>query len=470
MVQQDFLIRNSTTLPADEKTQAFDRDIYVAEIYEWVEHAYDLSRDKFVLFLRSGKKWFLLNSRKKLTSYDLKRERMRIDIRRSVSLDKLKKLQKELLETKKDEYSMPYGVTNVDMTTALETNSRLVKAAWDFLYGAMNYPRDVSFRIPSRSGSNIGFDEEQELVLIGRQTIDRQFRNLSSVSSVEQMTIAMRLVHDLLSRDIHSTKRDLFYMDVNAFDKQSVSDALIEDLGAMLQVSRSSLNISASSKGIVVGRISFEEKGDLIDCRKMGSGKAIAPNIDDINKLESDAEFCLVIEKDAIFNRLAEDHFYDYVPSVLVTAKGQPDMATRQFLKKIDDELNLPILAIMDADPYGFEIMRVYSVGSKSLSFESTHLAVPNIKWLGLLPSDLLPENGFDIPKSALIKLTQKDIRRSKLMLEEEFVKRKPKWEEQLQLLINSGYKAEIQALNARDPQFITNFYLPEKIETGDFI
>ncbi|MCG3221666.1 MAG: hypothetical protein H7641_09835, partial [Candidatus Heimdallarchaeota archaeon] len=150
--------------------------------------------------------------------------------------------------------------------------------------------------------------------------------------------------------------------------------------------------------------------------------------------------------------------------------KGQPDIATRQFLKKIDDDLKLPIFAVMDADPYGFEIMRVYSVGSKALSFESSHLAVPSIKWLGLLPSDLAPESGFDIPSSTLLKMTAKDTHRSKLMLEEEFVVRKPKWKEQLEILISSGYKAEIQALNARDPQFITNFYLPQKIETGDFI
>ncbi|MHA2358040.1 MAG: DNA topoisomerase IV subunit A, partial [Candidatus Heimdallarchaeaceae archaeon] len=216
--------------------------------------------------------------------------------------------------------------------------------------------------------------------------------------------------------------------------------------------------------------ISFKEKGDLIDCRAIGAGKAISPNIDDIEDLDSDAEMCLVIEKDAVFNRLSEDHFYDYVPSILITAKGQPDVATRQFLKKINDDLKLPILAIMDADPYGFEIMRVYSVGSKALSFESSHLAVPNIKWLGLLPGDLSPESGFDIPTTALLKMTSRDIHRSKLMLDEEFVQRKPKWKEQLQILISSGFKAEIQALNARDPQFITNFYLPQKIESGDFI
>ena len=55
-------------------------------------------------------------------------------------------------------------------------------------------------------------------------------------------------------------------------------------------------------------------------------------------------------------------------------------------------------------------------------------------------------------------------------MVEEEFVKRKPKWKEQLEIQIATGFKAEIQALNARDPQYITNFYLPQKIEAGDFI
>ena len=464
----NFLFRNSTIIPAIEKPISFDKEILVREMYSWAREAFDLKRGTYILFLRSGKKWYRLEPTRKLSGYPLQKETMRVSIKNTVSLKKIQEVHKEL--DHKINYFMPYGVTHVDTKTSAETNNLLVEYSLSFLQQAMISPSEASFYIPSRAGINVGFDEEQELVLIGRQMIERQFRNLASVSSVEQMTIIMKIIHDILSRDIHSTKRDVFYMDVNSFEKQSVSDSLLEDLSAMLQVTRSSLNISASSKGIVVGRISFKEKGDSIDCRAIGAGKAISPNIDDIEDLESDAEFVLVIEKDAVFNRLAEDHFYDYVPSILITAKGQPDVATRQFLKKINDELKLPIFSVMDADPYGFEIMRVYSVGSKALSFEASHLAVPNIKWLGLLPSDLSPESGFDIPRSTLLKMTAKDIHRSKLMLEEEFVVRKPKWKEQLQILISSGYKAEIQALNARDPQFITNFYLPQKIETGDFI
>ncbi|MHA1199530.1 MAG: hypothetical protein ACTSQF_09415 [Candidatus Heimdallarchaeaceae archaeon] len=466
--QIDFTFINSTVLPATERDASFDKDILTREMYSWARDTFDLKRGTYTLFLRSSKKWYQLEPTRKLSRYSLEKQKMKVSVKQTVQLDKIEALKTELLHKK--EFFMPYGVTHVETKNAQETNNLLVEYALDFLQQAMENPADASFYIPSRGGTNVGFDEEQELVLIGRQMIERQFRSLSSVSSVEQMTIIMKIIHNILSRDIHSTKRDIFYMDVNSFEKQSVSDSLVEDLGAMLQVTRSSLNVSASSKGIVVGRLSFKEKGDFIDCSAIGAGKAISPNIDDIEDFNTDAEMCLVIEKDAVFNRLAEDQFYDYVPSILVTAKGQPDVATRQFLKKINDELSLPIFAVMDADPYGFEIMRVYSVGSKALSFESSHLAVPNIKWLGLLPSDLSPESGFDIPRSALLKLTSKDIHRSKLMLEEEFVQRKPKWKEQLQIQLDSGYKAEIQALNARDPQYITNFYLPHKIESGDFI
>jgi meiotic recombination protein SPO11 len=61
-------------------------------------------------------------------------------------------------------------------------------------------------------------------------------------------------------------------------------------------------------QGIVVGRIRFRDDGDLIDCTRMGvGGKAIPPYIDRITDIQSDAEFILLVEKDAAFMRLAED-------------------------------------------------------------------------------------------------------------------------------------------------------------------
>jgi DNA topoisomerase VI subunit A len=46
------------------------------------------------------------------------------------------------------------------------------------------------------------------------------------------------------------------------------------------------------------------------------------------------ARYILVVEKDCIFQRLTEDRLHERLPIVLVTAKGQPDLATRAFLSR----------------------------------------------------------------------------------------------------------------------------------------
>ena len=40
----------------------------------------------------------------------------------------------------------------------------------------------------------------------------------------------------------------------------------------------------------------------------------------------------VIVEKDAVFQRLVEDGFAEQTGTILVTAKGMPDMATRVFL------------------------------------------------------------------------------------------------------------------------------------------
>ena len=49
--------------------------------------------------------------------------------------------------------------------------------------------------------------------------------------------------------------------------------------------------------------------------------------------------YVVVIEKDAIFQRLMEDGFAATVEAILVTAKGMPDMATRSFVHALCNAL-----------------------------------------------------------------------------------------------------------------------------------
>ena len=116
----------------------------------------------------------------------------------------------------------------------------------------------------------------------------------------------MQLVHAVLNKRIHITKRDLFYTDVKLFVDQAESDGVLDDVATMIGCTRSNLNVVASDKGLVVGRIQFEEDGDPIDCTRMGvGGKAIPPYIDKIENIRSDAEFVLLVEKEAAYMRMA---------------------------------------------------------------------------------------------------------------------------------------------------------------------
>lgn len=54
-----------------------------------------------------------------------------------------------------------------------------------------------------------------------------------------------------------------------------------------------------------------------------------AHGLPQVTEIRSDAMFILLVEKDAAFMRLAEDRFYNTYPCIILTAKGQPDVATR---------------------------------------------------------------------------------------------------------------------------------------------
>jgi meiotic recombination protein SPO11 len=45
------------------------------------------------------------------------------------------------------------------------------------------------------------------------------------------------------------------------------------------------------------------------------------------------ATWVLVVEKDAIFQRLTDDRIWELLPCIIITARGMPDFATRIFLK-----------------------------------------------------------------------------------------------------------------------------------------
>eukprot|EP00581_Thalassiosira_minuscula_P018017 CAMPEP_0183732194 /NCGR_PEP_ID=MMETSP0737-20130205/37751_1 /TAXON_ID=385413 /ORGANISM="Thalassiosira miniscula, Strain CCMP1093" /LENGTH=500 /DNA_ID=CAMNT_0025965123 /DNA_START=10 /DNA_END=1512 /DNA_ORIENTATION=+ len=322
--------------------------------------------------------------------------------------------------------------------------------------------------IPSRAASNQIYVPELDRIVLGDKRGTRSFLNVKESRKAAITTRVLQLLHAVLSKRIHITKRDLFYTDVKLFVDQSESDGVLDDVATMIGCTRSNLHVVASDKGLVVGRISFFEDGDFIDCTKMGvGGKAIPPYIDKIENIQSDAEFILLVEKEAAYMRMAEDRFYQRYPCIVITAKGQPDVASRMFLSRIASELQIPVLALVDSDPYGLKILSVYMSGSKNMSYDSASLTTPDIKWLGLRPSDL---NKYDLPDQCRLKMTDNDIKTGKELLQESFIMKNPEWMKELQKMVKTKEKAEIQALSSFGFQYITEEYLPRKLREGDWI
>mmetsp|Transcript_14114 Transcript_14114/g.42068 ORF Transcript_14114/g.42068 Transcript_14114/m.42068 type:complete len:406 (-) Transcript_14114:20-1237(-) len=328
--------------------------------------------------------------------------------------------------------------------------------------------KSYKFDVPSRAAGNQQYIPELDRIVLKDNTSERSFANVGQVRKTAIMTRVLSLVHEVCSKDIHVTKRDLFYTDVKLFKKQEESDAVLDDTACMLGCPRSCLNVVAADKGLVVGRLQFDEDGDPIDCTRMGvTGKAIPAYIDKIQNIRSDAEFVLLVEKDAAYNRLAEDRFYNQFPCILITGKGQPDVATRMFLSRLKAELKIPVLAFVDSDPYGLKILSVYMSGSKAMSYDSASLTTPDIKWLGLRPSDL---DAYNLPDQCRLPMTPKDIEMGKQLLKEDFVLKNPAWVRELEKMLQTKQKAEIQALSAFGFQFVTKVYLPRKLRQGDWI
>jgi meiotic recombination protein SPO11 len=152
---------------------------------------------------------------------------------------------------------------------------------------------------------------------------------------------------------------------------------------------------------------------------------------------------------------------------VIITAKGQPDVATRLFLKRMKTDLKLPVLGLVDSDPYGLKILSVYMSGSKNMSYDSSNLTTPDIKWLGVRPSDL---DKYKIPEQCRLPMTDQDIKTGKDMLEEDFIKKDKNWYKELELMVKTKEKAEIQALSSFGFQYLSEVYLPLKLQERDWI
>ena len=239
----------------------------------------------------------------------------------------------------------------------------------------------------------------------------------------------------MLLSETKISKRGLFYTSKDIFSTQRESDRAIAKATKMLSVKRSELNIYASSRGFFAGDLTlfFSDFTSVTSDPLLFTPSSIRGDMDSaFLRAETRARCILVVEKYSFFHRLVSSEAFRAKIStkcVCVTACGYPNEATLFLLGK----LGLPVLVLVDYDPYGIDIAASYE------------RVIPSVLWLGLCAGDL---HVLSVDPNNIQALSTNDLKKASSLL-----KRCPKYEDEIKIMIDIGKKVELEAVS-NDPSF----------------
>ena len=301
-------------------------------------------------------------------------------------------------------------------------------------------------------------------------------RSFSRALRVSRLMLVLNIAHEALLSARTVTVRDVWYRLKGAGAARSPSDAsaAVADAQTLLALPREALGLRAAPRGAVAGClwIANEDGGAnggennaaaadapssssaFLDLRRVGpAGYALpgCPAAARALRVASDAAFLIIVEKDAVFERLVEDRVWEGIAggAVLVTARGMPDLSTRAFCSHLlaccccccspssssassssssstssasARKPQMQVLGLCDWNPGGVALLTVYKYGSLSAaaaaaapspslsaraSLEGAAYALRSMRWLGARSAWFLRAGTRD---EALQPLTFRDL------------------------------------------------------------
>ena len=354
--------------------------------------------------------------------------------------------------------------------TDADARAQLIDLAEEF-YEQFEGGDVPKMRIPTRTKSNIEYDEDKNVWVYGDRESTRTAKTISGAEKLLKATYTIDFLARQLDEDRSSTLRELYYLseswdvDEAQFNSQDESNNLIEDLEIVSEVKREDFHMRPEESGAkVMGPLLLREqtnRGDReIHCQDdVGQGGYQIPNNPDtIEFLDNDAEFVLCVETGGMRDRLVENGFDDEYDCLVVHLGGQPARATRRLIKRLHDELDLPVTVFTDADPWSYRIFGSVAYGSIKSAHLSKYLATPEAQYVGIRPQDIVD---YDLPTDPL---SDSDVNALESELEDPRFQTEY-WREQIELQLDIEKKAEQQALASRGLDFVTDEYLPARLD-----
>ena len=338
--------------------------------------------------------------------------------------------------------------------------------------------REPIVEIPLRTKSNTTWNKKKGILEMGSGVAERPLFDLKSAKQFMQTALHASTIRDLINAQKTSSLRGVYYKakhtvagtKENTFNDQDESDPILEDLEVTLGSTREELHVFAENRGAMVGNITIVDRGDEINCRRMGSGGYSMPSIvepDIIEFKKCEAKFVLHVEKGTVWARFNEDRFWEKHNCILTHGGGQAARGCRRMLQRMNQELQLPVICLLDNDPYGHYIYSVITHGSISLAFESSRLAIPEAKFLGIRAKDFR-QCGLD--DAVKIDLTSNDTKRANEIAAYPWFESHKGWQKEINGLLTNGFKMEVESLITKDISYVTETYVPERLKAKDWL
>lgn len=320
-----------------------------------------------------------------------------------------------------------------------------------------------SLKVPSRGTSNIVYDDTKKYFVLGDRYGKRSLSNVKQIKKIGQMVHLANFCKTLVKTEKTATIREMYYVSEGwdiGFDTQQESNNIGEDIEVTLGMSREDLGLMPEEDGAsVYGDIVFKEGDIEINALKSGkSGYTISPTIDEVDFLDHNVERVIAVETMGMFHRMVQENAYKKFNTLIVGLKGQAARATRRFLKRVNEELKLPVYVCNDGDPWGFHIAMVIISGSAKLAHVNHDLATPNAKFLGVTASDII---NYELPTDPLKDI---DVLRLKELANDPRYKDST-WQSEIKKMLKIGQKAEQQSFSKYGLEYVVDTYFPEKLE-----
>lgn len=334
------------------------------------------------------------------------------------------------------------------------------------IYCQMDNGQFPSISMPSRSTENINYDADLRQFILGDRTVKRSARNIRHVKPFTQLTWAAMFSNELASQRKTSTLRDVYYSAQAyemTFTDQQESNNIITDLETVLGYSREDFNIFPEERSAVFGNLVIEYtvpgyEGKTMDLTSHPDGVMIGPALTSSEFVKTTADKVIAIEKGGLFTRFVEENVHKKHNALLVLTAGQAPRATRQFIRRLNQELKLPVYIFTDGDPWGMHIAMVIISGSANAA-HLRELTTPDAKWSGVWATDIV---NYKLPTDPLDEMDMKrlyELQKDPRYQEDKLMQR------EIKTFMKNKRKAEQEAFSRYGLTYIVDEYLPAKLE-----